>query len=801
MREKNEREIRISVRALVEFILREGDIEGSAGGFRDKEAMQAGSRMHRKLQGRMGLEYQAEYALKEQFDCGDFVIVLEGRADGIWTKADGVTVDEIKGIYRDLTHMEEPYGVHLAQAKVYAYLYAYQHGLDRMQVRMTYVNLDTEEVKYFYSEYTMQELTDWFLPVLAEYEKWARFQYEWRQKRQASIHETVFPYPYREGQKELAEAVYRTIYHGRRLFIQAPTGVGKTLSTVFPAVKAIGENLADKLFYLTAKTVTRTVAEEAFAALEAKGLAMKRITLTAKEKLCVCEEMICDPQHCPRAKGHYDRVNDALYEMVTAERELSRGCIEKYAEAHQVCPFEFSLDASLWCDAIICDYNYVFDPRVRLKRFFGEGISGNYLFLVDEAHNLVDRARTMFSAQLCKEDFLEMKRTVRAYRPKLERALQAANHQLLLLKRECESCTVVNGIDGFVLMLMNVASELENFMEDLQREHTKQVEFREQLLEFYFEVRNFLNMYDRVDDHYLIYTYLAEDGRFFVKLFCVNPAVNLSEVFEKGVSSILFSATLLPIVYYRRLLSGREDDYAVYAPSPFPRAHKCVLVAQDVSSKYTRRNPAEYEKIAAYIRKVCGCRRGNYMVFFPSYKFLESVYACMEIHDSALQPLFHETADGMWIGRQRSNMREEEREAFLGAFETETDRTLIGFCVTGGIFGEGIDLKGERLIGALVVGTGLPQIDQEGELLREYYDEHLHDGFSYAYRYPGMNKVLQAAGRVIRTMDDRGVIVLLDERFLQRDYRGLFPREWEGYETCRLLNVQEKVKKFWECKT
>lgn len=809
MKKTDYTKIKISVRGLVEFILREGDIEGGQGSFKEKEAMQAGSRIHKKIQGKMGLEYTPEYSLKETFDCGDFEIHLEGRADGIWLHEDMVTVDEIKGIYRDLEHLEAPYPIHLAQAKVYAYLYAKQHGYEEINVRMTYANLDTEEIKYFYEEYTFPQLEQWFLPVIEEYKKWARFQYEWRLVRQESIHGVEFPFPYRKGQKELAAAVYRTIYHNKKLFIQAPTGVGKTLSTVFPAVKAVGECLADKIFYLTAKTVTRTVAEEAFRQLEKEGLSYKYITLTAKEKLCVCEEPICDPKHCPRAKGHYDRVNDAVFAIINEQNHISREVLESYADKHQVCPFELSLDVSLWCDGIICDYNYVFDPRVRLKRFFGESTFGDYLFLVDEAHNLVDRGRGMFSARLCKEDFLEIKRAVKGIRPRLERALEAANKLLLHMKRECEECEVIDSIDGFILQLMNVAAELERFLEDLAKDKDKGTdgeELQKQVLNFYFDVRTFLNMYDRLDENYVIYTELSPENNFYLKLFCVNPAKNLSEVLDKGVGSILFSATLLPMVYYRNLLSVREDDYGIYAPSPFPLEHKKVLIASDVSSKYTRRTKSEYEKIAAYIQKVCNAKKGNYLVFFPSYKFMEDVYEVIQEHRTCGEYICGEIeANGGMMSKQddveyivqNAQMNEVQREEFLEAFSEEREKTLIGFCVIGGIFGEGIDLKGERLIGTIIVGTGLAQIDHEGELLRDYYQEHMEDGFAYAYRYPGMNKVLQAAGRVIRTMEDRGIILLLDERFLQREYTGLFPKEWEQYERCQLSNVQEKIATFW----
>ena len=400
--------VRISVRNLVEFILREGDIDSRRSGGMDKEAMLMGGRLHRKIQRRMGPEYHAEVSLKTLVDCGEFCIQVEGRADGVIIKEDetepGVIIDEIKGVLRELSHIEQPVNVHLAQAKCYAYIYARQHGLKRVGVQMTYCHLDTEEIRRFQFEYGKKELEEWFHDLFGSYEKWARFQIEWKQERDASIQRVEFPFPYRKGQRDVAAAVYRTILRKKKLFIQAPTGVGKTMSTVFPAVKAVGEGLAEKIFYLTAKTITRTVAENAFSTLKENGLRMKVITLTAKEKICFCEEAVCNPEACPYAKGHFDRVNDAVFDMITGGNEINRKAIEEQAQKYMVCPFELSLDISTWTDAVICDYNYAFDPTAHLKRFFSEGGSGNYIFLIDEAHNLVERGREMYSAQLYKED-------------------------------------------------------------------------------------------------------------------------------------------------------------------------------------------------------------------------------------------------------------------------------------------------------------------------------------------------------------------------------------------------------------
>ena len=780
-------EIRISVRALVEFILREGDLDNRTTGKTDLTAMQAGGRLHRKIQRRMGAGYRAEVPLKIKVPMGEFDCSVEGRADGIFQERDTAWIDEIKGVYRDLKLIEEPVGVHLAQALCYAYIYGKQNNQQEMGIQLTYGNLETEELKYFRQTRTMDELEEWFTGLMKEYEKWASFQFEWKRIRKDSIRPLEFPFPYREGQRDLAAGVYRTIARKKRLFIQAPTGVGKTISTVFPAVKAVGEGLGDRIFYLTAKTVTRTVAEEAFRILRGNGLRMKTVTLTAKEKLCICDEIQCNPEACPYAEGHFDRINEAVFELLTkGPDELSREVLLSQAHKHRVCPFELSLDTASWTDAVICDYNYVFDPNVRLKRFFAEGVKGEYLFLIDEAHNLADRGREMFSASLCKEDFLELKRKLKGRYKKAERCLERCNKYLLGLKKECETYQIHEDVGAFVLQLLSLSTELDRI-----REEGAEPELQKEILDFWFQIRDFLNTADRLDENYVIYSELGEDGQFRLKLYCVETAANLRECLDKGNAAVFFSATLLPMSYYKHLL-GDENDYAVYARSPFQPDRRLLLLGQDVSSRYTRRNRTEYGRISDYLAVMAEGKKGNYLAFFPSYRMMLDVF-------DIFSEQYGETVECVV---QRSGMREEEREAFLERFavqpEGEQTKSLLGFCVLGGIFSEGIDLKREALIGAAVVGTGLPQVCHEREILRHYYEERKMDGFAYAYRYPGMNKVLQAAGRVIRTDEDRGVILLLDDRFLGSSYRRLFPLEWNGYQICRLPEAGKKIEEFWE---
>ena len=780
---KEETIIRISVRSLVEFILREGDIDNRVSGSMEKDAMLLGGKIHRKIQSRMGTNYTAEVPLKIQMPCDGFVLQIEGRADGVLKDDGKVLIDEIKGILRSLEHLEAPVPVHLAQAKCYAYIYAVQNSLKCIDVQMTYCQMETEEIRRFCQEFEFQELQTWFQDLVTQYEKWAKFEIEWRNVRNDSIRQIEFPFPYREGQRDLVASVYRTILRKKKLFIQAPTGVGKTMATVFPAVRAVGEGLGEKIFYLTAKTIMRTVAEQAFSLLKEKGLLYKTITLTAKEKICFCEEAECNPDACPYAKGHFDRVNDAVFDLITHSGDWSREVLEEQAKKYMVCPFEMSLDVSNWADAVICDYNYAFDPQAHIKRFFSESGKEEYLFLIDEAHNLVERGREMYSASLYKEDLLEVRKLVKAEDPKLAKRLSECNQQFLELKRECEHYQILKSVSHIALKLMNVLSKLEDYLEEC-----KDAEKKKRVLDFYFAVRSFLNIHDIMDENYVIFSEMMEDGRFQIKLFCVNPAVNLQNYLEQGNSTIFFSATLLPVHYYKKLLSVEKDDYAVYAHSSFPQENKFLFIGTDVSTRYTRRGESTYQRFARYIAVMAEQKKGNYMAFFPSYRFLEEVHTCF------LECVDHEV-DSIC---QVSYMDEEQREEFLEEFEQEREKSLVAFCVMGGIFSEGIDLTDDKLIGAVIAGTGLPQVCTEREILKQYFNVADMDGFDYAYLYPGMNKVLQSAGRVIRTESDRGVILVLDDRFREMRYREVFPREWQQYQLGSVKNLEQEIRTFWE---
>lgn len=774
----------ISVRNLVEFVMRGGDIDNRRTSSAEKDAMQAGSRMHRKIQKRQGADYHAEVSMKHRVEQEDYQILVEGRADGIIEAVSGVTIDEIKCVYMDIRQLEEPLPVHLAQALCYGYMYCCDHeNVNTITIQITYCNLETEEIRRLKQDKTREELETWFQGLIHEYLKWAEYLYRHTLRRDESLRELEFPYKYRAGQKELAVSVYRALARKRNLFIQAPTGIGKTLSVVYPSLKSMGNGNGEKLFYLTAKTITRSVAENCFFLLRERGMLFTTVTITAKEKLCPLEKTECNPDVCPYAKGHFDRVNDAVFDILHEQQGITRKIILDYAEKYQVCPFEFCLDISSWADGIICDYNYVFDPNARLKRYFADGNQGDYLFLIDEAHNLVSRAREMFSACLVKEDILLVKKIIKGRSRKLERELERCNRNLLELKRESAEYRVLPDANLLASNLLGVMGEFDSFLEE-----EKKFPERELVLQFYFDLRHFLNMYDGLDDHYRIYTELGEDGNFRLYLFCIDPSRCLNACLEKGIAGIFFSATMIPVMYYKKLLSGNPEDFAVYANSPFDREKRLILVAKDVSSRYTRRNKAEFGKVADYIMMLAQSHVGNYMVFFPSYRYMEVV-----------EQILDERYDGSFRWQmQTKRMTEEEREEFLALFEEKREQSFVGLCVLGGIFSEGIDLKAERLEGTIIVGTGLPMVCSEQEILMQYFADQGENGYDYAYQYPGMNKVLQAAGRVIRTAQDRGVILLLDDRFLRPEIQDLFPREWTEYGLVTRETVGGWLKHFWE---
>lgn len=788
--------VSVSVRSLVEFLLREGDIDESTGSPDSVRAMQAGSRIHRKIQRRAGATYHAEVPLSCRRSFGRYDLLLSGRADGIiyddvkllqfeteGASIPSVTIDEIKGTYSDPLLMKEPAAVHLAQAKCYAFLFAEDHQLPQISVTMTYVNLDSEEQKQFSFSFQRQELSDWFERLLEDYRKWSDFSYFQKHKCRASAAQLSFPFSYRPGQKELVRKIYYSVSNGHTLFLQAATGVGKTIATIYPSVIALGEGKAQRIFYLTAKTLTRTVARDTFQILGEEGYLGMTCEITARERQCPLAVRSCNPKDCERAKGHFDRINEALYDLITSEHMITRQTVEDYAQKYRVCPYELNLDAAVFCDHIICDYNYVFDPNVCLKRFFAEGTRSEAIFLIDEAHNLVERGREMYSETLCKETFLEMKRRFRGEKNKITPALERCNRILLSYKKKCDGILYLDEIDELIFALMHLSSEFEKYFDRHRGERNDP-----ELLDFYFTIRNFLNLTEEFDGHVRIYCDFSEDGRFLLHFFCVDPSAFLQKKLSSANAAVFFSATLLPMSYYRDLLCTEQKPYALYAKSPFDPAHRLTFIENDLTSRYRDRSREQYLAYAKSILQITSQKNGNYMIFFPSYAFLSEV-----------ETLLCDLADERFeIASQSPDMSEESRDAFLGSFSGGHDGIYLALCVAGGAFSEGIDLTGERLIGALICGMSLPGFSHRQQVLSDYFSNCQKSGFDHAYLYPGMNKVLQAAGRVIRTEEDKGIVVLLDSRFAQNSCRAIFPEEWGRVEAGSGRDVTEAVRFFWE---
>ena len=799
---------KLSVRQFVEFLCRSGNLDRRHG-LADASAMREGTKLHIKIQSSQPETYTSEVILSKEAETeyeGElYGVVLDGRADGILRFKNPlekfeyenaqlinfestVFIDEIKCMYARVQDFEEPQAVHLAQAKCYAWTLLDAEDLSTIGVQITYCNIETEKIKYFTYEYTREELKEWFEGLVQEYAKWLHFEKHHTADRNASVKNTEFPFEYRPGQAKLVRDVYLTLLRKKKVFIEAPTGVGKTISTVYPTIKAMGEGLVSKVFYATAKTITRTVAEEAAEVLASKGADILVITLTAKDKVCAIGKPSCNPKDCPRAKGHEDRVNDAVYDLITHERMVTREVVLAYAEKHQVCPYEFSLDVTLWCDMIICDYNYCFDPDAHLRRFFSDPDVSSYALLLDEAHNLVGRAREMYSARLSSErvkmirPFFKNRDDIR----KLFTRLTNSMNRLALDRHEGLSEIYYEECEKFIGNVDRLYNKLYGYVTD------RKINPDEEILDFFFELRTFQNTLAYVDENYKL-TLRINDKTNIVGVNCMNPRVRLKEYLNFYRGAAFFSATLLPVRYYMGQLGGDEEDYAVYAPSPFDNSRRKIMIAGDVSSKYTRRNRAEFEKMADYIDSFVRGKVGNYMVFFPSYKMMDSVFAVFRDRYGAEM----EKADFTLL-IQYSGMTEEEREQFLNSFVELPEKSCVGFCVMGGIFSEGIDLRADRLIGVVVVGTGLPMVSEENELLKNFFDEMAQDGFENAYLYPGMNKVLQAGGRVIRTEGDVGAVLLLDERFLNSQYKSLFPKEWENTEIVDRTTIEKKLSEFWK---
>lgn len=754
-------EVKISVRALVEYVFRSGSIDNK---FRSSTTLTEGTKAHKSIQSTYHETNQKEVFLKAEIEYEKLMFLIEGRCDGLIYRHDEFLIDEIKSTSKDLSGIEEDTNpVHWAQAKVYAYMFAKDHDRDEMGVQLTYIHTVTEEQKIFQKRISFQELEQFIYELVKHYSPYATLMQEHRIRRDRSMKELQFPFEtYREGQRKLAGAIYKTISEEKNIFANAPTGIGKTISSIFPTVKAMGEGKLERMFYLTAKTITRQTAEEALSLMKAKGLCMSAVTITAKEKVCFKEETRCQKEYCEFANGYYDRINEAFLDIFRNETFINRATIEDYAKKHTLCPFEFSLDLAFVADAIICDYNYIFDPKVSLKRFFDEHKKHTAL-LIDEAHNLVDRAREMFSADLVKSNFLTLKREYKG--TAMYDSVNKINKYFIEVKKKCseQGDLVVKELqEDLVEMLEEFILHAE--IELLQQKSDEQ----KLLLDTYFSAAGFVRISKLYDERYVTYME-ATKNEVQLKMFCLDPSHLLQQVSKRFRATVYFSATLLPLQYFMDMLGGTAEDYTISIPSPFAKEQTEVFI-QPLSTRYHDRDHTK-KQIIDVLSKLVLNRRGNYLIFFPSYQYMKSVNEDFNANHPDISTII-----------QNNSMTEEEREQFLQEFKEGSRETLIGFAVLGGIFSEGIDLRGDRLNGVMVVGVGLPQLCLERNIMKDYFQVTGKNGYDYAYTYPGMNKVLQAGGRLIRSETDSGVIVLVDDRFLTQKYQGLLPSEWRDFE-------------------
>lgn len=756
-----EKSIKMSVHQLVDFLLRKGDIDNRVY---NKNTMNEGSRLHASYQRRQDSDYIAEYYLIHTFKVDDFEVTLNGRADGIISRPFLTTIDEIKTSVMDNEEFYQEQGEwHLGQAKIYALIYALDHDLERMGVRLTYINQlnNSSLVKDF--KYTKEELENYVTGLIREYLEFYKLVFSQLEKRNETSELLDFPFKrFRKGQRELAKYTFAAIKNKQNLYVEAPTGIGKTMSTLFPAVKSFSNGDVDKIFYLTAKNSGVEAAFNATKLLVERGLRVVAIQITAKEKICACPGRGCNPDECPFAKNYYGKVRNAIIEAVTHELLLSKDVITEYAMRHQICPFEYELDLSLFSDIIICDFNYLFDPIVYMRRYFDED---NYRMvgLIDEAHNLVERGRDMYSASIDYYEFKRMKNSLKDYNHKeLKTAIRRINKLFKAYQEEKEEG--YNLLDDIDNKILNALSNFQKCCSDfMKKEHQK---VTDELKDFYFSTIRFSKIADFFDENFKFFIY-KDQKEISLNIYNLDPSSLIGQSLKKLEAAVLFSGTLSPLDYYVQMLGGNEDSPVLKIPSPFPKENFKLMIAPNVSTTYKNRDNTILE-VVNYIKTMVDQKVGNYFVFFPSYKYLNSVLA--EFDDSSYE-----------LHIQKSEMSESEKIRFLDNFQANPKTTHIAFAVLGGIFSEGIDLLHDRLIGAIIVGVGLPQISYERDLIRNYFNENEENGFEYAYVKPGMNRVMQAVGRVIRSEEDVGAVLLIDERYMHRQYQDLFKAEWNNY--------------------
>lgn len=796
--------VEMSIEELCLLALRSGDLDSAPPVI---SAPDIDGNLYYALQSEAGAYYNPRFELCNTTERDGMYYTVSGYADGIIRRPEGSVVDKIKCV-KGKAMLTPPDSVTLGLLKCAAYFFCVREDLAYVDGRVTYYASDRKKFRYFNYRFARVELMSFYISLLEKISYRAKLAFLRETEELASAEVAVFPYTeLREGQEMMIRDCYGAIRRGSRIFVEAPTGTGKTISALFPAVRALGKGYCDKIFYLTPKTATRREAFLAASKLYSSGTRIRTVIVSAKEQVCPYKDNayskkrnMCSSAFCEYARGYYDRVDGALREMLDNYKGYSRSLICEVAKKHRVCPYELSLDLSQLCDIIICDYNYAFDPNVYFRRYFGsERIGGRYAFLVDEAHNLVDRAREMYSAELRCSDFEKIVPEIYAddtMRTELEKLISPPIAALRALKRFCSDDCVrdEDGHDrGFYIsgaLDEKLCATLDSFRKkcDLWLRSNENNPIYEMLSSLSYSVRKFLTVSEYFDRNFKFYAEIF-GGDVRARIYCLDPSEIVDSLLCRAHASVMFSATLTPADYFCDMLGGGKNAESLTLPSPFDPENLCVAVADYISTRYDDRED-NAKRFATVIAASVSSKPGNYIAYFPSYQCLEQTYSAFVKKYPRVETVL-----------QKKYMSAAEREEFLASFKDDEGHLRIGFCVLGGVFSEGVDLPGRRLIGSVIFGVGLPGLSNENNIVREYFDMKNEEGvgYDYAYTFPGMNNVLQAAGRVIRRSEDKGIVVLADDRYATPKYRMLFPKHWQGIQCAgNASSLAEIIRRFWE---
>ncbi|MBO6565349.1 MAG: ATP-dependent DNA helicase [Pseudomonadales bacterium] len=755
--------------------------------FSSRSSAMEGIRGHQQVQRSRGEHYVPEYPVALSVIEDGREMTISGRLDGIgYDKVRQLfVIDEIKTLR--IAVSEIPGSImdsYWHQVLLYAYMLLQELNTEtRIVVRLCFFHLDESSEETIERLVTRENVTQLFADTVHYYFNYLDRREAWLDARSKSLAGLSFPYgEFRKGQRDLSVAVFRALDDGGHLVLEAPTGLGKTMGTMYPAVRRLERQEVKRVMYLSAKTQTQQQAKAAVADLRGRGAALRSVVLTARDKVCFSPGEPCHPDHCQYAKGYYDKLPIAIDDILASDRDFTRERVEQLALQHELCPFELGLDLASQCDVIVADYNYVFDPVVYLRRFFEQGVKDS-IVLIDEAHNLVDRGRQMFSAELDKEDFLGIARLMSESSPAVARAAKSVNRSILNYckpnKLRFDELGHLTDSELPLGIIRSLTRFVEVAEEELRMERSDLGGRRETLLGVYFDALRFLRTSEWFDDTYIFLIHrVARKQR--LHLYCVDPSIRLAEVFDRLAASVSFSATLRPSGFFREMMGIPESSKWYRLPSPFPEERLHVSVATFVDTSYRGRESSA-DELCTLIHDVISGKPGNYLIFFPSYQYLETI-----------QDRFEQKYPAIPLLVQARNMSDEERGDFLSRFDDASE--TCGFAVMGGAFSEGIDLKGDRLIGVVVVGVGLPQVGIERDLIRDHFPGH---GFEFAYQYPGMTRVLQTAGRLIRDAKDKGVLCLVDRRYEEDRYLDILPAYWMPSICRNSGDVRENLFRFW----